>query len=273
MMRDVLLSRACELDVRRRHSKGAVRGRPHGLPGELIVSLTSYPARFPTLHLTLRSLLRQTTRPDRLILWIAHDDINLLPRSVHKLTRQGLEIRACEDLRSYKKLIPAIEAFPDAFIVTADDDLYYGPHWLKTLVEVSDRQTIVCHRAHRPVYDQQGRLRPYREWELSVHDEAARAPSTAIMPTSGAGVLYPPGSLHRTVTDRSLFEALCPDGDDLWFYWCARMAGTLCRKVGPRMRLIPWSGTQDSSLWNSNERGGNDRMIAALQARFGVLRS
>ncbi|MFD2814023.1 hypothetical protein ACFSYD_05000 [Paracoccus aerius] len=29
-------------------------GRPHGLPGPLVVSLTSYPARFGTLALTLR---------------------------------------------------------------------------------------------------------------------------------------------------------------------------------------------------------------------------
>jgi hypothetical protein len=40
--------------IRRR---AVVRGRPHTLPKTLVVSLTSYAPRFPTLDLTLRSLL------------------------------------------------------------------------------------------------------------------------------------------------------------------------------------------------------------------------
>jgi hypothetical protein len=48
--------------------KGSV---PHNLPGELIVSLTSYPDRFPTLHKTVRSLLSQDMLADRTILWVA----------------------------------------------------------------------------------------------------------------------------------------------------------------------------------------------------------
>ncbi|MFD2440114.1 hypothetical protein ACFSS8_08530 [Paracoccus kondratievae] len=43
---------------------------PHGLRAPLIVSLTSYPARFASLHLVLRSVLQQTVRADRVILWL-----------------------------------------------------------------------------------------------------------------------------------------------------------------------------------------------------------
>ncbi len=87
------------------------RGRPHGLPGELIVSLTSYPPRFRTLDLTLRCLLTQTVRPDRVILWIAEADMAKLPPAVVALVEYGLDIRACKDTRSYKKIIPALAAF------------------------------------------------------------------------------------------------------------------------------------------------------------------
>ena len=80
--------------------------------------------------------------------------------------------------------------------------------------------------------------------------------------------MYPPHSLDRRSTDREQFQRLCPDGDDLWFYWCARVAGTLYKKVGGKMRLVMWPGSQKSSLWESNEAGGNDRMIAALEAEF-----
>jgi hypothetical protein len=102
-------------------------GRQHPLPGKLIVSLTSYPLRFATLPLTLRSLLCQAVKPDRIVLWVPHDDEPIIPEAVRRLTSYGVEIRTTDDIKSFKKIIPAVRAFPDAFIVTADDDVYYGP--------------------------------------------------------------------------------------------------------------------------------------------------
>ena len=69
------------------------RPRPHGLPAELIVSLTSYPKRYGTLDRTLKSLLDQTVRPDRLILWVADDHRAALPKSVTELRSETFEIR------------------------------------------------------------------------------------------------------------------------------------------------------------------------------------
>jgi hypothetical protein len=233
------------------------------------VSLTSYPARFGTLHLTVACLLDQSLKADRTILWVAHDDISALPHKVTALERQGLEIRPCDDLRSYKKLVPALEAFPEAFIATADDDIYYAADWLETLARGLEDGVIPCHRAHRVKRLHDGHIGPYSEWERDVQDARARRPSKDILATTGAGALFPPHSLAPIVTDRSRFLRLCRNGDDLWFHWCARMTGTLHKKVGARMVLTPWPGSQPSSLWDENERGGNDRMIAALLAEFG----
>jgi hypothetical protein len=148
-------------------------GHPHGLPAALVVSLTSYPPRFGTLSLTLRSLLLQTVKADRTILWIAHADIQLLPKNVTDLQAAGLEIRATEDMKSYKKIIPALEAFPDAFICTADDDVYYWPTWLEELVAVArmTERVVVCHRAHEITLDAQGHFYPYDKWVLDVFRE------------------------------------------------------------------------------------------------------
>src|SRR6478736_6608940 len=96
--------------VSRRPRRG---NKPHGLPGELVVSLTSYPIRFRTLHKTIRSLLGQDIRADRVILWLADGDEQYLPDDVRELQQLGLEIRNCADFRSYKKIIPALEAFPE----------------------------------------------------------------------------------------------------------------------------------------------------------------
>jgi hypothetical protein len=266
-LRDHIVGRRLVARAERRLTCANQRQR-HGLPGELIVSLTSYPPRFGTLHLTLACLLDQSVEADRVILWIAHDDIDQLPIAVRRLEERGLEIRVCDDLRSFKKLVPALEAFPDAFIATADDELYYSRDWLETLVEGTEPAVISCHRTHRIKRTAEGSICPYLEWDLDVQDAKARRPSSDILPTGGAGALYPPYSLGPRVTDRAVFQRLCPDGDDLWFYWCARMTGTLHKKVGGRMRLLMWPSSQNSSLWESNETGGNDRMIAALEHEF-----
>ena len=241
---------------------------PHTLPGELIVSLTSYPARFSTLPLTLGCLLDQTVWPDRVVLWIAHEDAAALTPEILALEQRGLEIRRCEDLRSFKKLVPALRAFPDAFIVTADDDISYPRGWLRALVDAAEDGVIPCHRVHRIRRHADGTFCPYAEWERDVQDARAREPSRDIIATSGAGALYAPGSLASIVTDRSKFSKLSPDSDDLWFHWCARMAGTLHKKVGGKVLLTPWDGKQISSLWDSNERGGNDAAVVALQREF-----
>jgi hypothetical protein len=239
------------------------------LPGELIVSLTSYPARYSILELTVRSLLTQTIKPDRVVLWLAPDHVSALPNAVADLQQFGLEIRQCEDIRSFKKLIPSIGEFPDAYIVTADDDLYYPPDWLETLVNGVATETIVCWRAVRPQLAEDGALASYNDWEWDVDDEMARGPSLDLMLESGAGALFPPRSLHPMVVDKTLFLELCPDGDDLWYNVCARKAGSHCKKVGGNLWLTSWRGSQESSLWKSNSAGGNDRMIKALQTRFG----
>lgn len=238
--------------------------RDHGLPGDLIVSVTSHPPRFGTLHLSLGCLLDQSVRPDRVLLWIAREDVDRLPESVTSLKDRGLQIAICDEMGPFKKLVPALEQYPEAYVVTADDDLYYPRRWLETLTEASDGCTIVCHIAHRPRLDRDGRFAPYAEWRKNVQDQAARRPSPDIMPTSGSGVLFPPGSLDPIVTERSRFLALCPTGDDLWYHWTARLNGTPARKVGGKMRAVSWPRSQASSLWSLNRRGTNDEMIQAL---------
>ncbi len=248
------------------------RGARHDLPAELVVSLTSFPPRYPTLALTLKSLLDQNVAPDRVVLWIAEADMAALPAGVLALRAHGLEIRGCADHGSYDKIIHALEHWPRAFIVTADDDVYYGPSWLETLVRGFDpgRPAIVCRRAYRPRRDARGAMLPYHSWRRCAG--SAGAPSaTEIFPTGVGGVLYPPGLLADEVTDRTLFTKLCPHGDDLWLYWMGRRAGATYLQVGPRFLEIVWPGSQERSLFAENVKGRNDRQIRALEGHFGPV--
>jgi hypothetical protein len=246
------------------------RGRPHGLPGKLVVSLTSYPPRFGSIVYTLRNLLSQSVAPDEVVLWIAHEDAPHLPASVLRLRENGLSLRFTDDLRSFKKIIPMIEACPDAFIVTADDDVYYQSTWLEELVSTwtGDWREIVFHRGHTINLDEDGLPLPYRQWQFQKIEEKV---STLSFPTGVGGVLYPPGALDPQVVDRNAFAELCPNNDDIWLYWMARRAGSRYRHVGnPRANWDSWPGAQQQSLYATNLRQNqNDPPIRRMIERFG----
>lgn len=248
--------------------------QPHGLASPLIVTLTSFPPRFPVLGKTLKSLLDQETRPDRVVLWLAHDDLAQLPQDVLALEAHGLEIRSCSDTRSYKKLIPALAEWPEAHFVTADDDVYYPPDWLTGLVETARAhpRDVVATRAHMATVDPEGALTSYSEWELATSAQLARRAEDRLFPTGVGGILYPPGSLHPDVSDEAQFRALCPNGDDIWFFWMARKAGTRHRRTQAWFDVVEWPTDHRISLSDDNFLGdGNDRQIKATEAALGVL--
>jgi protein O-GlcNAc transferase len=139
----------------------------HNLPAPLIVSLTSYPARFSTLPLTLKCLLSQSMHPDRIILWIAHEDKQELTKDILAFKKKGVEIKFCEDLRAFKKIIPTLELEPDTYIVTADDDAFYPPEWLEKLVTCAQENPgeVIAHRVRRIQLGENGFPRSYLDWK------------------------------------------------------------------------------------------------------------
>ncbi|CUH79267.1 Fucose 4-O-acetylase [Tritonibacter multivorans] len=246
-----------------------VTPRPHGLDRPLVVTLTSYPARFETLAPTLRGLLRQNVAADDTQLFLTEKDAKQLPQDVLELQSQGLTLKLCEDLRSYKKLVPALRENPDRFLVTADDDAYYEADWLADLVAGAKNTPgcVVAHRCHRVQRLNDGTVAAYGTWS---HNIDAPARSADLCATGVSGILYPPASLDSRVTDAALFQQLCPQSDDLWFYWMARLAGTEVAKIGGRRRILEWPGSQTVSLRSDNSRAdGNDAAIAALNDVFG----
>jgi hypothetical protein len=236
---------------------------PHGLRSPLVVSLTSYPPRFGSLQLVLRSLVNQSVGADRVVLWLAPGDEARLPAEV---TALDVDIRTCPDWRSYKKIVPALMEWPDAHVVTADDDVYYGPDWLAGLVRHADAG-VVCHRAHRITLDATGQPRPYADWQRNI---GAPECSRLVFPTGVGGVLYAPGAFHADLCRDDLFQELAPSADDVWLYWMHRLAGSRPAKIGGRFRITEWPGTQAENLRSTNLAGdGNDHAVAAMLDAYG----
>lgn len=250
--------------------------QPHTLDGTLYISLTSYPPRFPFLKHTLESLIAQSVKADKILLWIAQEDMPLLPHDIRALQDKGVEIRETENTRSFKKLVPAIEAFPDAYIVTADDDVYYPPQWLKDLLACHDgsRKSVVCHVANGIVFNEEGKPAPYNDWRWCI-----RTPRTGekFLPVGIGGVLYSPDALQKPlVLDRNIFMDLCPMADDFWFYFMGRLNGANYIKTTYKGFPVTWPQSQKISLAaeNTGRSSGkplNDVQLANLLEKFGNI--
>ena len=257
-----------------RHFPTIKAGRAHGLSRPLFVTLTSYPPRFLHLSKTLKSLLDQTVQADGVMLWIAEADFDLLPKDVLALQSYGVEIRVTKDIKSYKKLVPALQENLERNYVTADDDIYYPPNWLEALVQTSkaNPNCVVAGRVHLAPITEKGHFTRYRDWTLATHLTEAPSQKTRLFPTGVGGVLYPPHTFDPQVLDESLFMRLAPRGDDIWFFWMARLNNKRQIKAQIEFKIIDWPNTQDVALYNDNLHGdGNDKQIEAMSNHFGPV--
>ncbi|WP_410217328.1 glycosyltransferase [Paracoccus sp. (in: a-proteobacteria)] len=248
--------------------------KPHGLGVPLSITLTSYPLRFHHLAKTICSLIDQTVAADRIVLWVAYGDEKALPAEVVQLQAHGLSIRTCQDIRSYKKLIPSLDEFADNYLVTADDDVYYPPNWLDSLVSIAARnpRAVVGGRVHMAELNPDGSFKPYTRWELATSKRQTPTNRHLMFPTGVGGILYPPRAFHEEVSNREDFMRFCPQGDDIWFFWMAKRAGLQHLRGRDWFDVIEWPSTQQVALCNDNLHGsGNDEQIKAMEAHFGFI--
>ncbi len=247
-------------------------------PESVIVSLTSFPERMYDIHYCLYSLLTQELKPKKVILWLAEEQFpnkeEDIPQKVLKLKDNGLSIKWCNDIKAYKKLIPALKAYPNDYIVTADDDLFYPKNWLKEIWQTHKEYpgTIISSRTRQVSFDEEGNLNDYNDWELST---AKKEPSYLNFPTNGAGTLFYPNSLQKEVSNEELFLKLCPTADDIWFWTMAILNKTKITGVEkPYTQLCYVNMTRELNvldeytLWEVNKEGNNDIQLNNILNRF-----
>lgn len=240
---------------------------------EVIVSLTSYGTRLDNCYLAVESLLHQTLKPNRIVLWLdekIYADPERIPLTLRKQTERGLEIRLCEDIRSYKKLIPALESSGESVIITVDDDLMYPVFFVEKMVDAyrRDSSKIYFFLGHRMMFGRNGLPLPYRRF-MKID---ATGSSLVNMPIGVGGVLYPPGCFDERVVDRKLFMELCPTADDVWFKAMSLLKGTECEKIevpNARMQFVEVPNVETDKLEYINvTKGRNDVQLRNVFERF-----
>lgn len=253
-------------------AKPVVDAPLHGLPNRLIVSFTSFPPRYATLPLTVEALLRQTCKPDEIVLWLAEADMAAVTNEMRALCRRGLTIRQCpQDLKSGNKLIHALSAYEDSFIVTCDDDIYYPPDWLNTLVQAHDPHVtqIIGTRAHLAKFTPDGRATSYNSWVGETPLMTRPSADTDIFLTGIGGVLYPPHSMDPRVKDMGAYLTLCSRADDVWFFVMQELAGTPRQRTRKSFEFMCWPSSQLVTLMSVNvDHLANDSQMIAMENAY-----
>lgn len=183
----------------------------------IIVSLTSYPARLPHLQYVIRSLIRQSCTPEKIILYLGTDTKDSdIPYSLTKLIKYNFEIKKnYDDIKPHKKYFFAMQEFKDKVIVTVDDDIIYHKDFLKDLYNSYLKYPDCVHaRRVTKLTAKNNKLNEYSEFEYKY--TKILEPSFKLLPIGCGGVLYPPSAFKEEDFNIDAIKEHCLNTDDIW---------------------------------------------------------
>lgn len=206
----------------------------------IIVSLTSFPTRISTLWLCIESILRQSVKPDKIILWLSKEQfptMTSIPTDLTELQKRGLEIRLVDgDIKSHKKYYYVFNEYPESIIITIDDDIIYNDTLIEELLKEHSqhRKDIICAYSRIISYTESGELKPYKKWKKNE----GKCQSNLFF-GSGGGTLFPAHSLYKDLLNIELAKKLTPTADDIWLNAMARLNQTRIRAINKRFVILP----------------------------------
>lgn len=242
---------------------------------KVIVSLTSFPPRMKQAYYAIKSLMIQTQKADKIILWLAQEQFpdGLIPDKFRKLTNRGLEIRFTPlDLRSHKKYYYILqEQQPNELVITFDDDIIYEADAIERLLVFHQKypKCIVCNRGETIQIDNQGNPKPYKQW-ITRSDVGVKVPSMYIVPSTGAGCLYPYGVMPPSTFIIEDLKRLAFTADDMWMRFNSIQNGI--KVIKTRRDIAILCTVRNSQKINLSQinciEGENNAVIARLFAFF-----
>ncbi|PYE82140.1 hypothetical protein DFQ11_102721 [Winogradskyella epiphytica] len=241
----------------------------------IIVSLTSFPGRIDVVYLAIRSILNQTLKPKKIVLWLGKDQFPLgeeeLPQALLELIPLGLDIEFCEDIGAHTKYYYAFQKYPDNLIVTVDDDIIYPTQMLSRLMETHHKHPhcVVANRI-RYMEIKDHHIKPYRQWKINI--VGSSNPSKMLFATGVGGVLYQPRFFQDSFFDLEGIKKTNCIGDDVWL-----KAGQIASGIPvvftdfyfEQFLEIPES--QKETLFSKNVfDNDNDRQVKEVFEYFGI---
>ncbi|OFC70110.1 hypothetical protein [Alteromonas confluentis] len=236
---------------------------------DVLVTLTTYGMRLKSVHKTILSILRQTQLPEKIVLWLDEKEFsdNDLPVELTELVGERFEVRYCENMRSFTKLVPSIREFPGKSFITIDDDFEYPVDLIEKLMDsASEFPGSIISARGRIIKYQNSDFLSYPQWNLLDRKTASFSPF-CVLPLGYAGVYYPAGALHEDVKNLENFMSVAPHADDLWFKAMGLLNKTsvVVLPLAVSMSMTTIDGTQDNALYLTHNAGdANTEQMRAI---------
>lgn len=233
---------------------------------DVIVSLTTYPARVKTVWITIASLLNQTYKPSKVLLYLSKEqfpnEYGDLPYNLLRLQKRGLEIVFVDDdLKPHKKYYYAFRDYRDKLVITADDDIFYPENHIEQFVKAAQEfpNAVICNRSHEICLDKEEKtFSPYKCWKNNTTEE----PDIFTLPVGCNGVLYKPSLFTDEIFSVDNIKSCALFTDDLWLKAMEIISGIKAYNYC-KSSLIYFDNifTKNTGLWHvnaDNDTSGND---------------
>ena len=246
---------------------------------KLIVSMTSYPARINSAALALATIFSQTKLPDEVILWLTEAQFpnreKDLPEPLLQLVKdRHLLIRWCkDDLKPHKKYFYAFQKYPDALVITVDDDILYRHRLIEDLYlsYLLHPQSVSAAGAYLIAILKPADIMPFNSWPKDI-DVYIGKPSMQLLAVGGNGVLYPTRLFSQVMEllDKEVIKRICLYNDDLWLKFMELAAEVPVVVSNPFYNVFYISHSQDTALAKENVSIDNrtDRELMQVQKEF-----
>lgn len=201
----------------------------------IVVSLDAHNENFNNLPIALYSLLNQSLKPDKIVLWLDEElyDLTTIPYEISRFIKNGLEIKFVKEIKSYTKSIYAFKNYKDSIIVTAEDNIFYPKDWLKRLYlsYISMQDCIHVHLAHKIELkkDIQNKDKQKNDTNISFNN---------IMEPAG-GILYPPNCFTKEAYREDVFSKFAPYSDEIWFWLMAIIHNKKINVIKNHYKYLP----------------------------------
>jgi len=190
------------------------------------ISLTSIFKNQDILLKTLQSIMKQTSSPDKICLYLSEEpyilddgfkDKKITNPDLLKFINYNsiIDIKWVKNIGSYRKLLPLLKDKwdEDCIIITIDDDTIYDTNLIENLVnDYHKHKCVIGYRGYTPSFD--------KKFDYGKEDKLQHL-SLYNFFTGKGGILYKPQFFHKThdlIFNDKIYLNTCPTGDDIWFY-------------------------------------------------------
>lgn len=229
---------------------------------EYIITMTSFKERLKQeSYLAISSILENNCLPSKICIIINTYDKDNIPSlfKEHPL----IEIIYTEvDLKSHNKYYHTALKYPNAVIITIDDDVIYPKTFIEDCIKAykDSPTTVNAGRVHKIKYNDKGIL-PYKQWEWESKDIEA---SYDLFFTGVGGVVYPPNFFKEEDLNMDEIQKYINADDIFLNYLCRKQRIKVKRFETPHYKdinILPFK----MKLCNTNVLYNNDRCLNLIE--------